>query len=679
MPKRNLSESNAAPPLSMEDFILQHEYKSSAAEVTIENSLDEYLINVYGRDRYGFTNQEFAGVRRNAEDVILGSGDDGQYYPTDREYLNSLRFTDALRGGEAFYLPTVTENGELDKENPKVVKCMVYGGQEHLLIMSAQDLQQAENNLLRVSRPTFWQRFADGFLKIFGSRYNACLEYENFMKHMTTTFTDMRTCWQRVNTAEIANNAHRAEQAALAAQRLNLPEYTRNAQKLIKRNMTAAEFDALLLLLVGEGAHPLEDIALAYTVRLNHDALVARALGVPAAELLDEAEKAEDREAFLLEHMTPFLLLIKDLEKEARKVDLSAVDALTTMLPHVELESGQEVYKALSELLDPLDSDMLHLCNAYRIEQERQRQLEEEQRQQELKRLEEQRHREENREYYEEQDRKIAEAKRRRDEAKAKNPLSEDNLEFYMNDYKPAEEFVVPNASVFLNSNDAVGDFPEGNIISDGFPKENNFDDGFPKENGFDDGFPKENSFNGRNSNPFKKDTDAENDIFDPSGFSHQTNQLKNPFEDSSGNVPQTITNPFDDAPQTSQQTITNPFDNPFGDVSQMSQQMNANSFDDPFAANPYSDVPKTNQQMNANSFDDPFAANPFGDVPEAKQQKHVNPFDNLPETTLNSNPFGNPFDNIPPTHTNPASLANPFDDAPQQKQEPQIGGMGRR
>ena len=65
---------------------------------------------------------------------------------------------------------------------------------------------RAERNLDRVSKPTFWQRLADGFLKIFGSRSAACLEYENFMKHMTTTLSDMRTGWQRVHTAEIAKN-----------------------------------------------------------------------------------------------------------------------------------------------------------------------------------------------------------------------------------------------------------------------------------------------------------------------------------------------------------------------------------------------------------------------------------------------------------------------------------------
>ena len=164
MPKRNLAEPNEAAALSMEDFIRQHEYKGGTAEETIERSLDDYLINVYGKDRYGFTNHEFTGVRHEPEEVIFGSGDDGQYYLTDHEFLNSLRFTNALRGGEAFYLAAIEENGELDKENPKVVKCMVYQGKEHLLIMSVGEMVRAEANLDRVSKPTFWQRLADGFL-----------------------------------------------------------------------------------------------------------------------------------------------------------------------------------------------------------------------------------------------------------------------------------------------------------------------------------------------------------------------------------------------------------------------------------------------------------------------------------------------------------------------------------
>ena len=686
MPKPNFNEPNEAAALSMEDFIRQHEYKGGTAEETIERSLNEYLINVYGKDLYGFTNQEFTGVRREAEEVIFGSGDDGQYYQTNREFLNSLRFTDALRGGEAFYLAAISENGELDKENPKVVKCMVYQGKEHLLIMSAGEMLRAEANLDRVSKPTFWQRLADGFLKIFGSRSAACLEYENFMKHMTTTLSDMRTGWQRVHTAEIAKNAHRTEQKILAEKRLVLPEYTRTAQKHIKRNMTAAEFDSLLQLMVGEGTHHLGEIALAYTVRLNHDALVARALAIPAEELLDKAEEAEDREAFLLENMDAFLLLIRDLEKEVRKVDLSAVDELTTMQPHVELESGQEAQQALTELLVALDNNMTNLCDVYRIEQEKQKQLEEERRQKELKRLEEEKRREENRAYYEEQDRMIEEAKRRRAEALAKNPWGEDKLEFYMGDYKPEEEFVVPRASAFLKNNKAAGDFPAEEIIGSDFPPENSFGGDFPKESNFGSDFPEEDNFGGMNNANTNRQSD-----FNPDSFTMKNNQqqIVNPFEDHFGDAPQTnqqtIINPFDDGPKA---TIANPFDDPFGanpysDPSQTSQQPIANSFDDPFAANPYSDPSQTSQQPIANSFDDPFgdpfAANPYSDAPRTSRLQKANPFDDAPETSRNSNPFGKPFDNIPKTRTNPDPFANPFNDAPKQKQEPQIGGMGRR
>lgn len=85
MPKNNLAEPNEAVALSMEEFILQHEYRGDATKESIERRLDEYLITVYGKDRYGFTNQDFDGVRREAEEVIFGSGDDGQYYLTDHE------------------------------------------------------------------------------------------------------------------------------------------------------------------------------------------------------------------------------------------------------------------------------------------------------------------------------------------------------------------------------------------------------------------------------------------------------------------------------------------------------------------------------------------------------------------------------------------------------------------
>lgn len=163
--------------------------------------------------------------------------------------------------------------------------------------------------------------------------------------------------------------------------------------------------------------------------------------------------------------------------------------------------------------------------------------IKQEQEDQEMQRQEEERQRQEEEKLrQEEKKRQIEEAERKRAEALAKNPYGEDNLEFYMNDYKPVEEFSVPHASVFLKSTKAAGDFPAGKDISSDFPEESKFVSDFPEED----------SFGGMNDTGTNIESDLNPNLFVPNDNHH------------------TIINPYDDAPRTTQQTITNPFDDPF-------------------------------------------------------------------------------------------------------------------
>ena len=101
-----------------------------------------------------------------------------------------------------------------------------------------------------------------------------------------------------------------------------LPEFTRQAHKLVKRDMSPEDFEQMLSVMVNEGAKPLGEVYVTQRVNINHNALIARAMHEPARDLLNSAEQAKDKNAFLKKSRDAFLLLYNNTIRTVRETDL---------------------------------------------------------------------------------------------------------------------------------------------------------------------------------------------------------------------------------------------------------------------------------------------------------------------------------------------------------------------
>ena len=584
---------------SAEDYLNSH----AAFDSDVEFSLNLFLRTEYGIDLEGKMNDSIDGELFSPEELIYTyDSETGKYVALSTDLLNSNFFMDTLQKGTPYFIPSLDKDRHLDFTNPKIIKVSQYKGENQLFIMGDRQLRHAEDELKHVEKPTFWQRVADGFLKIFGSRNAACENYEKFQAMMESTLKGMHKDYDKVKAFELerqeqerlqqlqdeeeARDLEERRQLAAEFQKqrqeetkgltfaevlaeeeelwrqeqqeqqgieiITWPEYTRQAPNYIKRNMSAEEFDQVLKLMQEEGGKSLVTIVDDHQCKINHEALVAVMLSRPARDFLEKANAAEDRNKFLLENQESFLLLVNDFEKQVREIDLSLVDELFSRDINSRYGPGVTVGQKLIMTLKDLD---VKVRNIYMDHLDK---IREEQAKQERLRQEKQR--------------KIEEATRRRDEALKRNPYNSENIEDYMNEPEPLEK-----SSLGQNSSD----FPQD---TNDFPASNRNSWGNFADNG--------NDFGSVNNNPF--------------GDVQQTNpnaQPKyNPFDNP-------LVNPFDDAPQTSQNApqISNPFDNPFGDPPQTNQ----------------------NSQSKYNPFD-----NPFGDLPQSNQSSEplVNPFDNPPQ-----------------------------------------------
>ena len=665
---------------SAEDYLNSH----AAFDSDVEFSLNLFLRTEYGIDLAGKMNDSIEGELFGPEELIYTyDSETGRYVALGKDLLNSNFFMDTLQKGTPYFIPSLDKDRNLDFTNPKIIKVSQYKGENQLFIMGDRQLRHAEDELKHVEKPTFWQRFADGFLKIFGSRNAACENYEKFQAMMGQTLKLMQNDHEKVKAFELERQEQerqereRLEEEArefeerrkieqeleqqgekeltfgdfeepeafedeiqenLATEKIVWPEYERRSKSLIKRNMSAEEFEQLLKLMVEEGGKSLVTIVDDHQCKINHEALVAVMLCFPARDFLKNADAAKDREKFLLENREAFLLQINDFEKQVREIDLSLVDELFSRDIYSRYEPEVTVGQKLIMTLEDLD---VKVRNIYMDHLDK---IREEQAEQERLRQEEQR--------------KIEEATRRRDEALKRNPYSSRNIEDYMNEPEPLDKSSLEQKrSIALqDTNDfpqETSDFPQETSdfpqeTSD-FPQETN---DFPQEtNDFPqetNDFPQEtNDFPASNRNSWGNFGDNGNDFGsvnnnpfgDAPQTTHNSQPKYNPFDNP-------LVNPFDDAPQTTQNApqLSNPFDSPFGDALQTTQ----------------------NAPQNSNPFDNPFGA-PFGD-----------PFSDAPQTTQNapqlSNPFDSPFGDAPQTTQNAPQISNPFDNPPQPEPVKQSG-----
>ena len=645
---------------SAEDYLNSH----AAFDSDVEFSLNLFLRTEYGIDLEGKMNDSIEGELFGPEELIYTyDSETGKYVALSKDLLNSNFFMDTLQKGTPYFIPSLDKDRHLDFTNPKIIKVSQYKGENQLFIMGDRQLRHAEDELKHVEKPTFWQRVADGFLKIFGSRNAVCENYEKFQAMMESTLKGMHKDYDKVKAFELERQEQerlqqlqdeeeardleerrklaeefekqrqeerkgltfaealaeeeelwrqeQQEQQGQEIEKITWPEYERRSKSLIKRNMSAEEFEQLLDLMVEEGGKSLVTIVDDHQCKINHEALVAVMLSRPARDFLEKANAAEDRNKFLLENQESFLLLANDFEKQVRGIDLSLVDELFSRDIYSRYEPGVTVGQKLIMTLKDLDVKVRNIYGAHldkiREEQELQERLrQEEQELQERLRQEEQR--------------RIEEATRRRDEALKRNPYSSRDIREYMSEPEPLEEVSLglKRSIALQDTNDfpqETSDFPQA--TSD-FPQETS---DFPQET---NDFPQEtNDFPASNRNSWGNFGDNGNDFGgvnnNPFGDAPQTTQNSQPKYNPFDNP---FVNPFDDAPQTTQNApqITNPFDSPFGDASQTTQNAPqiSNPFDNPFG-DPFGDAPQTTQNA-------PQISNPFDNPPQPEPVKQSGP-----------------------------------------------------
>ena len=597
---------------SAEDYLTSH----AAFDSDVEFSLNLFLRTEYGIDLEGKMNDSIDGELFSPEELIYTyDSETGKYVALGKDLVNSNFFMDTLQKGTPYFIPSLDKDRHLDFTNPKMIKVSQYKGENQLFIMGDRQLRHAEDELKHVEKPTFWQRVADGFLKIFGSRNAACENYEKFQAMMESTLKGMHKDYDKVKAFELerqeqerlqqlqeeeeARDLEERRQLAAEFQKqrqeetkgltfaevlaeeeelwrqeqqeqqgieiITWPEYTRQAPNYIKRNMSAEEFDQVLKLMQEEGGKSLVTIVDDHQCKINHEALVAVMLSRPARDFLEKANAAEDRNKFLLENQESFLLLVNDFEKQVREIDLSLVDELFSRDINSRYGPGVTVGQKLIMTLKDLD---VKVRNIYMDHLDK---IREEQAEQERLRQEKQR--------------KIEEATRRRDEALKRNPYNSENIEDYMNEPEPLEK-----SSLGQNSSD----FPQD---TNDFPQETR---DFPQET---NDFPQDtNDFPSSNRNSWGNFADNGNDFGsvnnNPFGDAPQANPNSQPKYNPFDNP---LVNPFDDAPQTTQNApqLSNPFDNPFGD--------------------PFGDAPQTTQKA-------PQISNPFDNPPQPEPVKQSGP-----------------------------------------------------
>ena len=198
---------------SAEDYLNSH----AAFDGDVEFSLNLFLRTQYGVDLAGERNTDYKGQHFDLQELIYTyDAETGKYVKLDQDLLQSNFFISTLQKGTPYFIPSLDKNGQLDFTNPKVIKVSQYKGENQLFIMGDRQLRHAEDELKHVEKPTFWQRVADGFLKIFGSRNAACENYEKFQAMMTQTLKVIHNDHEKVKLAElgIAGPAHGASEKA---------------------------------------------------------------------------------------------------------------------------------------------------------------------------------------------------------------------------------------------------------------------------------------------------------------------------------------------------------------------------------------------------------------------------------------------------------------------------------
>lgn len=324
------------------------------------NCLEIEMLTTYGITMDGkVSSNSKLKVKHDPRDVVFYVDENQQLQKMPREQVSTASIMQGLRNGQQFLLPSVDPDGQLNFSNPTVLKSLHYQGEERLLALSDRQQRHAMDELAHIQEPTFWQRLADGVLKWFGMRNEACQTYEETCLQMLGVLQGIR------KDHILMSNTDLSQPRFAQSEQKDAHQADPQNQRTTHLHMGAATFEQMLNQIMQDGATPLPVRFVDQQKWADHNILLARAMYEPTRALLEHAAKTGNPTDFLQSQKTVFLRLMDDMNRYIQEnANPKDLDAVFTADPQVYPESP-ELMKETFEILIRVDNFAANACQVY--------------------------------------------------------------------------------------------------------------------------------------------------------------------------------------------------------------------------------------------------------------------------------------------------------------------------
>lgn len=313
------------------DFLLQHSVNASNLQEAFAQALLEKLSTNFQLQspytRYDLADLFFIVDQNNQIVKLVNDPDDP---------ITEDRLLAELQGGSTLLVPTFDEDGKLNFSKPVVFTAERAFGYPYLLAMSGNEATEVRQSLPELPpEPGTWDKIMDFFYRFVGSRDPVCLAWDNANdahNYMASTLATMIHHAVRLDEVDLthtpiperdmeqqlAKSMLRIKQNEIELQSLLEEEEARRQQwaKQADRNAQRIEkFNDHLLELKDRGINTLKEDVVNNHIPATTELVVNRALSLAAQAFLDKADKAPDRNVFLLQHQQSFLSLANDISE----------------------------------------------------------------------------------------------------------------------------------------------------------------------------------------------------------------------------------------------------------------------------------------------------------------------------------------------------------------------------
>lgn len=337
--------------------------KTYAEEKTfIQEALPEALLNHLG------TNFEYQSSysRFDLADLFFYVDENSKIVklPNDpHSPVKTTTLSDMLNKGQTLLVPTFNDDGSLNFSKPLVLTSFNDDGIPRLLVMTALEARNAEKSLPELpEEPSFWDKVADLFYRMVGSRHPVCNKWEETNKARDSIITTLRCITLRAVTLDDVDltdtpiperdpeqalartladtTAMDAELNALQEKEMQQQEqyqkfmdlqktrYNERLEELKQQQKQYQEFidtqearyskrlDAFkeqLQKMTETGNLSIHDQVVNNNTPMSMELVINRALNLTAQSFLSAAKNAQNTNAFLLQHQHSFLMLAKNI------------------------------------------------------------------------------------------------------------------------------------------------------------------------------------------------------------------------------------------------------------------------------------------------------------------------------------------------------------------------------